>query len=356
MLGLADVARLQNKDTDASNWVKKAFEVAPQSLPALVAMGRLSLAKKQWGDAERYFLEATRVSPNAVAPQLDLGELYLNVLHKPGPAVDAFRKASELKPDHAGARFGLGMALLAKQNPAEAATSLAEATRLAPDNPLAFFGLGQAEAARGDSRAAARAFDRAIALDPKFSAAMIQGAEAKRATGDMSGALALIDQAAGLEPGSSQVRFKQGLMHHVAGDPAGAFSGYAAAMKADPKLPLPFNNAAALAAERKERLDEALVWAKKACALAPNEVTFLDTLAAVHRARGERSEAVRILEKIAASEKPPADSLYQLGLLRQEAGQSKEAVQAYRRALQTDPSFAGARDAKSRIDQLEPKR
>lgn len=356
LLGLADIARLQHKDVEATDWVKKAYKVAPQSVDALVAMARLSMATKQWKEAERFAQEAAKADPKAVAPQLDLGELYLNVLHKPDLAADAFRKASELKPEHAGARFGLGMALLAKQNPADAVRAMNETVRLAPENPLSHYGLGQAEAARGDYRAATRAYDRAIALDPKFSTAMVAGAEARQASGDLKGAVELVDKAAVVDPKSAQVRFKQGMLHHAAGDAGGAYAGYLAAIKAEPKFALAYNNAAALAASRKERLDDALAWAQKAVVLSPNENTYLDTLAGVHIARGNRAEATKLLEKIAASEHPQADSLYQLGLLRQAAGQNKEAVQAYRRALQIDPAFAGARDANNRIAQLDTKR
>lgn len=221
---------------------------------------------------------------------------------------------------------------------------------------MAFYGLGQAQAARGDHRAAAEAFDHAVALDPRFSAAMVLGAEARQASGDIKAALAQIDQAAKTDPGSAQVRFKQGMLHHVAGDNAGAYAGYLAAVKAAPRHALAYNNAAALAASRKERLDEALIWARKAIEIAPAENAFQDTLAAVHRARGERKEAIRILQRIAISEHPPADSLYRLGILLQENGQNKDAVLAFRHALQIDPAFAEARDSRARISQLDQKR
>jgi tetratricopeptide (TPR) repeat protein len=78
------------------------------------------------------------------------------------------------------------------------------------------------------------------------------------------------------------------MIHHAAGDAAGAYAAYLEAIKADPKLAIAFNNLAALAADRKERLDEALGWARQAVALEPGRPEFQDTLATVQRARGER--------------------------------------------------------------------
>jgi tetratricopeptide (TPR) repeat protein len=57
------------------------------------------------------------------------------------------------------------------------------------------------------------------------------------------------------------------------------------------------NNAAWMAARCQRKLDEALVWAEKAVALAPDEPSYYDTLAEVHFQRGDRDAALAAAQK-----------------------------------------------------------
>lgn len=352
-LGMADIARMQHKDAEAAQFVKRAYDLAPKSQEALTAMGRLSSATRKFDDAERYFRDAAKAAPSALMPRLDLGEFYLNVRKKPDVAEAAFREATRISADHAGAWFGLGMSLLAQNRAADAQAALTNSVRLAPSNSLAHFGLGQAEAARGNLPAALRSFEQAYTLDPAYAAALAAAADIQQATGNTAGALALIDRAVATGAGGPDIRLRQGMFHHAAGDAEKAFDAYIAVMKAQPAGPVAFNNAAALAAERKVRLDEALTWARKAISLAPQNSSYLGTLGMVHNARGETGEAVKILEQVAMSKAPRAEALFVLGELREREGRKDAAADAYRRALTIEPGFAKADEAKARLERLK---
>jgi tetratricopeptide (TPR) repeat protein len=142
------------------------------------------------------------------------------------------------------------------------------------------------------------------------------------------------------------------MLHHAAGNADKAFEAYSAVMAAQPSGPVAYNNAAALAAERKIRLDDALIWARKATSLAPEESAFVGTLGMVHAARGETAEAINSLEQAAALKSPRAETLFLLGELRERGGQKDAAAEAYRKALTIDPAFKRAGDAKARLDRL----
>ena len=353
VLGMADIARMQRKEAEAVKLVQRAYELAPASQEALTAMGRLSSATRKFDDAERYFTQAEKAAPSALVPKLDLGEFYLNVRRKPEIAEPAFRAATAIKPDHAGAWFGLGMSLLALNRSTDAVDALANAVRLEPKNPLAHFGMGQAEAARRNMPAALRSFEQAYTLDPKYAQALAAAADVKQAAGDTAGAIVLMDRAVATGNGGTDIRLRQGMLYHAAGDADKAFQAYSAVIAAQPSGALAYNNAAALAAERKIRLDDALVWARKATALAPEESAFVGTLGMVHAARGEKAEAINALERAATLKSPRADALFLLGELREGEGRKDAAAEAYRKALAIDPTFAKAGDAKARLDRLK---
>jgi len=99
---------------------------------------------------------------------------------------------------------------------------------------------------------------------------------------------------------------------------------YPAAIDLDPKQVTAYNTLAWLVAERKERLDEALSWSKKAVELAPKVVEFQDTLGWVHRARGEHDKAALVLETVAALKPERAVIFYNLGVVYAEKGKTKK--------------------------------
>jgi tetratricopeptide (TPR) repeat protein len=107
-----------------------------------------------------------------------------------------------------------------------------------------------------------------------------------------------------------------------------------------------------MAAERKAALDEALEWSKKAVELAPAVVLFQDTLGWVYRSRGDLSEAAAVLEQAAAGKPPIADIQYHLGIVYSEQKKNKEAIAAFRKALQINGNFSAAEDARRRITAL----
>ncbi len=101
--------------------IKKALELQPDHLPALVSLAVIYVKR---GDA--------------------------------ASALEYARKAVAAAPRDFGAHTALGRALLAANRPAEAAAELEAAVKLAPDNPEAHFSLASAYARVGRKEDAAR--------------------------------------------------------------------------------------------------------------------------------------------------------------------------------------------------------
>ena len=97
------------------------------------------------------------------------------------------------------------------------------------------------------------------------------------------------------------------------GQLAEAERAWHAALRADANNPMALNNLAFLYAEQRKQLDQALAWAKKAVGVS-RQAEHLDTLAWVHRARGEKAQALALLENASATSRN-ATLLYHLGIV-----------------------------------------
>ena len=113
-----------------------ALALRPDWVPALIGMGQVHEARKQW--------------PEAIA---------------------SFRQAVAAAPDDDAAHLELGRALLATQKLTEAVRELEQATRLAPRSAEALTALGAALAATGKRGQARDALRKALLIDPSSSEA-----------------------------------------------------------------------------------------------------------------------------------------------------------------------------------------
>ena len=111
LLGLAEVARLSNNAPEAEKWLKRALEVAPQSADAQRAWGRYQFAQRNFTLAETALKKAAALDPDSAPTQFDLGDLYLNWLHRPADAAAAYRQAIKLQRAPPCAHFSSGVVL-----------------------------------------------------------------------------------------------------------------------------------------------------------------------------------------------------------------------------------------------------
>ncbi len=352
-LGLVEVAELTKDPKGAREGLEKASSVAPDRVEPAIAWGRWHASQQAFDEAEAAFRRAAQLDPKSPLPLFELGNLYWKARNNPDKALELYREAVRIGPKHAESNYNLGLVLLARNDvlgslaPLRAAQDLAEAK-----TPMPSLNLGRAYLRARKWKEAKEAFTRALAIQPNLAAAYVGRASVYVESGDAANALSDLNKAEQLDPKNPEAAFRLGMLYQEQHAFKEAYAAYERVLALDPKSAAAYNNLAWIAATRHERLDEALVWIQKARTLTPKDSTLHDTQGWVLRAKGDLDAAMAVLsEGIALA--PSADLHYHLGVIQMEKGRTDDARSNIRKALQIQPDFGEARDAKARLKALD---
>lgn len=349
LLGLAEVALRRSRPDEAWAWLEKARSLAPKSAEVHHAIARYHIIARKYDKAEAALKKTLALDARNLRAQLDLGDLYVNVLNSPIQAIPAYRAAIAIDPKHAGAHHGLGMALMGTGKAALAEEEFRKAAGLAPKNPLPHQALARLYVRQGQPDKALAAYADALKVQPGFMPAALGRGDVFLDRGDPASAAAEYRRAAQAAPNSDVPRVKLGMALQAAGKPGEAQQAYEEAIRLNPAAALAYNNLAWLAVERRGDLDQALRRARKAVELKPVAASFQDTLGWVYRARGELSEAEDTLRKAAKIKPESAEVFHHLGMVYLDRDKRAEAERAFRDALLIRKDYAPAREALSRM-------
>ena len=308
----------------------------------LAAWGKLAYAKQDFRTAEDYLQRAVRANPQSARLQVDLGDFYLNGTHQPERALASYRKAAELDPRSPNAVAGQGSALLAQGDRTGAMASFSRAAELDPQNPLACLAMARIQGAEGRYTDAIKLYDRVLSLQPGLAGVLVEKADTQVLAHRPTDAIATYKSAISADPKLASAHAKLGMAYQQTGKATEAYRAYEDAVRIDPNLAVGWNNLAALAAERGERLVEAQDWAQRALMLSPGNPVYVDTLAWVQLQRKDVHAAAATLDAGLARNPDDAQLHYRRAQVLEAAGDASGAVATYRRALLLDPKLPGA--------------
>ena len=139
--------------------------LAIASLAAVVAPPRQQIREEIFPDNQRPATQS-----NSAATYYSRGLRYhdLGRWHK---AIEAFKKATAIKPDYELAYFGLGIVYSQLETWEDALTSFQKAVELSPDYAAAYLGLGIAYTMLGRNRDAVEVCRQAIRVKPGYAQA-----------------------------------------------------------------------------------------------------------------------------------------------------------------------------------------
>jgi len=353
LLGQADLAMKQGKSAEAETWLRKALGTAPNNAMVHTAWGRYLAMSNRSGEAEKAYLRAIELAPKAFLPRMDLGDLYLNRLQQPEQAIQHYKVAKAIRPEHAGVYYALGLAHSALGQAGIAVLALERSAQLDPRTPLPLHALGRLYMAGGKLDQALAALNRAGRVKPDYLIAFLDRGDVYMLQGKPQQAIGEYQKVLKVAPRYAYAYLKLGMTEQGQGQWGRAEAAYRQAIQHDPDLALAYNNLAWLAAERKISASEAPDWAKKATSLKPDNAQFLDTLGWLYRSQGDLAKASATLEKAANMKPPQPEIMLHLAQVHLEQGKRKQARELVDKTLRIKPGLTEALNLRKQIDAAE---
>lgn len=352
ILALAEIARLRDNDAAAEKYLIQARQLAPADPTVNGAWAKWLNSQRRFDEARIALEEAVALTPDAAPLWTDLGVLYARALNNKPKAIEAFREALKRDPKLAGAHFALGTLMAETGARAQAEGEFEAAAKLEPKDPRPYEAIGKLHADAGEFGQALTAYEKALAADPKYVSARIAVGDVHLHTKNFDQAAAAFTAAVEINPLADGAWLRLGLLEQERGRLDLAEQAYRKAIKVNPTQAFALNNLAAMLNARAGSQDEALAFAQRAVDVAGNAV-FLDTLAQIHRSRGELQKAAEALKLAAARAPNDAPVHYRLGVVLEDLKENAAAVAAYKRALAINGRFADADAARKRLAAID---
>lgn len=224
-----------------------------------------------WTTSEALFRHMLLSAPDAPRLHYGLGNVLAG--NRPQDAIQAYRRALDLKPDYADVHLNLATLLLRQGETEDAVTHYHQALRCNPRLAIAHYNLANALMRQGKIREAVESYKEALRLEPGFLDAQTNLAAALLTAGDLDEALrhcketlqrrpdlliarknlALVlirkgqideaievyRQAIRLHPRDADLYCRLGMLLDRQGKPDEALQAYRQALEIDPKHPVP---------------------------------------------------------------------------------------------------------------------
>jgi putative PEP-CTERM system TPR-repeat lipoprotein len=371
MLALADLAKVEKKESEYLKWLERAAKTHPESIPASEHLVRFYLAKKNGAKAVEIARQAVSANPenaqalallgsvqaasganeesvrsfntlveknkNSPGAYLQLALAQLNN-NQTGQARTNLTRALQLKPDYTAAQEVLIRLEMSEKKP-EAALKIARAMQQQnAKSPIGYDLEGNIQRLQNNHVQAVKSYEQALAKDPRVDR-FIKLHQAMKLSGDVIGAEKRLNIWLDQHSKDITTQLYAAQVYLQAGRNREAVVQYENALKSKPNDVLILNNLAAL--YQKEKDPRALGAAEKALKLKPDNPSIMDTLGWILLEQGQLSRATDLLRK--AAEKAPKSGTirYHLAVALRRVGIKQNARKELEAAISLGQEFQG---------------
>jgi serine/threonine protein kinase/tetratricopeptide (TPR) repeat protein len=302
-LGIA--FRGQKKLPEATAAYQKAIELDPKNAYAHNGLGLVFAEQRKFEEAIAAYHKAIEFGPHAWI-YVNLGDALFGE-RKLDEAVAAYHEAIKLDGRDAVAYAALGQALRFQKRLDDAVAAYREAIDIDPKYAVAYDGLGCALCQQGKFDEAIANFWEAIKLNPNDHVTWANLHDAYHAAQKLDDAIAAYDEAIKRYPDNSVAYYFLGNALRAQKKLPQAIAAYEKAIELNPKFAQAHNNLALILVTWSDaKLRDpglAVILAKKADELDPQNWRYISTLGMAHYRTGDWKAAIAALEKSMALRK-----------------------------------------------------
>ena len=343
------LARLQLARGETAGALRQAQEVSkqrPDDLEAAVLMSRSLRARGDLPRAERELAARVSRKPDSAPLHLEMGWLSLQ-RNDVKAARQSFETALRLAPSLYDARVGLVSLEIAQKNFDAARTRIRDWQQQSADPRLQIL-LARVDLASGKTAEAQETLRALVTADPSQLDAYDLLGRIAIAAGQLDRAVAEYQALADRSKAPAGPLTMVAMIEEARGRRDAARQQYEKVLAADPRAGVAANNLAWMYAEA-GRLDEALTLATVAIEQLKRPEAE-DTLGWIYYRKGLTQHAITAFERAVA--KSPKNPVYQyhLGLAQLKDGNDTQGRAALKRALDLQPDFNGADDARKALN------
>jgi Flp pilus assembly protein TadD len=300
------------------------------SIQDALRRGTEAIRSGHFEEAENWFAQAVKSSPENPAAQMELGVAQLR-LGKATEASEHLRQAVALNPNMSGANLFLGIAYAQMHRVDECVAALRRETELDPKNAQAYMWQGVVELQDGHPEKATEPLDRAAELAPNDLNILEYRGKAHTEV-----AFASYARMAVLDPNSWHVHRVQGQMYSQQSQHKEAVAEFLEAIKQMPKNSDLYEE---LGAEyrKSSQLELAQQAYAKELELSPNNPIAMYNLAKIDIETNRTADGLDMLHKVVANYQNVPATYFYLGLGEFDAGHPNEALAALEKAKSMQP-------------------
>ena len=343
--------RLAQGDLDTSvQMAREALAADPTNADAQLLVARGLVARNEFKRADQELQRLAARFPNSVAVQNEMGML-AGHQGNAAAAKSHFDRAVQLQPTNDTALMGLVALDLAAGRNAEARRRIDARRSTNPTAPLLTLA-ARTYAATHDREAAEKALRQAIEIDTSYLPAYVALGSLYIAQNRLDEATKEFEALSSKSPRPEAGRTMLGILKEAAGDTAGARAEYERVLDLNPDAGVAANNLAWLLSESGGNLDVALDLARRASRNLPDSAPVNHTLGTIYLKKDLATLSVAAL--VRAVEQDASNPNYQLDLGRAyaKAGDLARARRSVSRALEINPKFTRANEARQFLNTL----
>ncbi len=338
----ADLARQQ---------IDAAMKVAPRNTRVLMHQGSLKVLEKDLKGAEEVYSRIIQADVDYAPAHVQLGLIY-NLTNRQPEALKAFNKALALNPQQTDAlALVVGLNVRDKKYD-EALKACEDHKKKVTDSPASLALIEYLEGNIFLAKKDSKRFKKAIETEPNNPAAYVALAEIYAREKRFDEAIKEYESVIAKNPKYLAGYMAVGTIYDLKGDGKKAETHYRKALEIKKDFGPAANNLAWNLAERGGNIDEALTFAQIAKEQLPNSSAVMDTLGYIYYLKGSYLNAIAEFQDSLARD--PANPVinHHMGLAQYKNNDKAKAKDYFEKALQLDPNFKGADDARKLLKEM----